>query len=130
MKKLIKKIFNIEGFRFLFVGGINTFVGYGSYALFLFLNINYLVANTLSTIVGVANSYIWNRNFTFKSKASIKEELTKFVSVYLVSYLISMLSIYILVSKLGIDKYIGGLLNLVITTLISYFGHKNFSFRR
>lgn len=128
--KLVKKIFKIEGFRFLFVGGLNTIIGYGSYALFLLLNINYLIANTLSTIIGVINSYIWNRNFTFKSKANIKSELAKFISVYLVSYLISMLSIYILVSKLGIDKYIGGLLNLVITTLISYFGHKNFSFKR
>lgn len=128
--KFIKKIFNIQGIRFLFVGGINTVVGYGSYTIFLLLNINYLIANTLSTIIGVINSYIWNRNFTFKSNAKIKEELVKFISVYLVSYLISMLSIYILVSKLGIDKYIGGLLNLIITTLISYFGHKYFSFKR
>lgn len=130
MKELIKKLFNIESIRFVFVGGINTLVGYGSYALFLMFNINYLISNTLSTIIGVANSYIWNRNFTFKSKASVKEELTKFVSVYLVSYLISMLSIYILVSKLGVNEYVGGLLNLVVTTLISYFGHKKFSFRR
>ena len=61
----IKNLFKIEQIRFLFVGGLNTIVGYGTYALLIMMNLNYLLANTISTIVGVIHSYIWNRNFTF-----------------------------------------------------------------
>lgn len=129
MKKLINKIFSYQGIRFLFVGGLNTIVGYGVYALLLWLNVNYLVANTLSTIIGIAHSYLWNRFFTFKSKDKALGEITKFVSVYAVSYLIGMCTLYVFKDKLNISPYVAGLLNLVITTLISYFGHKYISFR-
>ena len=129
MKKLIDKLFSYQGIRFLFVGGLNTIVGYGAYALLVYIGINYLIANTLSTIIGVAHSYLWNRYFTFKSKNKALKEITKFVSVYIVSYLIGMCTLFIFKDKLNISPYIAGLLNLVITTLISYFGHKYISFR-
>jgi len=111
------------------VGGINTAVGYGCYALFLLISIPYLIANTLATIIGVANSYLWNRYFTFKSKNKATSEIVRFSLVYLVSYLISMVFLFIIVGKLGINTYLAGLLNITITTLISWFGHKNFSFK-
>ena len=106
MKKLIDKLFSYQGIRFLFVGGLNTIVGYGVYALLLCLNVNYLVANTVSTIVGIAHSYLWNRFFTFKSKDKALGEITKFVSVYFISYLIGMCTLYIFKSKLYISPYI------------------------
>ena len=133
MKKVfdkIKSIFKIQQIRFLFVGGLNTIVGYGTYAILILLNVNYLLANTISTVVGVIHSYIWNRKFTFNSNKDVKAELFKFVIVYGISYLIGLFNIFILVSKFGINKYIAGLVNLIITTLISWFGHKYFSFRR
>ncbi len=126
----IKKLFKIQQIRFLFVGGLNTIVGYGTYALLIMLNVNYLLANTISTVVGVIHSYIWNRKFTFKSNKNVKSELFKFVIVYCISYLIGLFNIFILVSKFGINKYAAGLVNLIITTFISWFGHKYFSFRR
>lgn len=129
MKKLIEKIFSYQGIRFLFVGGLNTIVGYGIYALLVYLNVNYLIANTISTIIGVAHSYFWNRYFTFKSKQKALKEITKFVSVYVVSYLIGMCTLFIFKDKLNISPYFAGLINLIITTLISYFGHKYISFR-
>ena len=129
MKNLIKKIFSYQPIRFLFVGGLNTLVGYGVYALLVYLGVNYLIANTVSTVVGVIHSYLWNRFFTFKSKNKALKEITKFVSVYIVSYLIGMFTLFIFKDKLNISPYIAGLINLVITTLISYFGHKYISFR-
>lgn len=128
MKKIINKIFSYQGLRFLFVGGLNTIVGYGIYALLVYMGVNYLIANTLSTIIGIIHSYFWNRYFTFKSKQKALKEITKFVTVYAASYLIGMCTLYIFKSKLNISPYIAGLLNLVITTLISYFGHKYISF--
>ena len=130
IKNMIKKLFSYQPIRFLFVGGLNTLVGYGIYALLVYIGVNYLLANTISTIIGIAHSYLWNRFFTFKSKNRAIKEITKFVSVYIVSYLIGMCTLFIFKDKLNISAYIAGLINLVITTLISYFGHKYYSFKK
>ncbi len=127
--KMIKKLFQNQKIRFLFVGGLNTIVGYGFYSLFLILNIHYFIANTLSTILGVIHSYLWNRYFTFKSKQKALKEIVKFVSVYITSYLLGSATLWIFTSLLKISPYISGLINLIITTLISWFGHKYFSFK-
>ena len=127
---MISKILQRQEIRFLFVGGLNTLVGYGIYALLLCFHINYLIANTISTLIGIGHSYLWNRFFTFKSKEKASKELLKFVSVYVVSYILGTISLFIFKSILNISPYIAGLLNLIITTLISYFGHKNFSFKK
>ena len=124
----MKKIFERQEFRFLFVGGLNTLVGYGVYAILLLLNLNYLIANTISTVIGVLHSYLWNRFFTFKSKEKAGKELIKFISVYIISYLIGTVSLYCFTGILNLSPYVAGLINLVITTLISWFGHKYFSF--
>lgn len=124
----LKKLFERQEIRFLFVGGLNTLVGYGVYALLLLLNINYLIANTISTIIGVLHSYLWNRFFTFKSKEKAGKEFLKFISVYIISYLIGTVSLYGFTGILNLSPYVAGLINLVITTLISWFGHKYFSF--
>lgn len=115
--------------KFLFVGIINTIVGYGSYSIFIFLNIHYLIANTLSTIIGVINSYILNKKITFNDKKTNTKTPFKFVSVYVVSYLVGMINLKILVDFFNINSYIAGFFNLILTTLISWFGHKYFSFK-
>lgn len=126
----IKELFKIQQIRFLFVGGLNTIVGYGSFALLIFFGLNYLIANTISYIIGVIHSYLWNKNFTFKSKNKSISEVIRFIFVYIVNYLIGLGVLYILVDKIGLDKYLAGALNLIITTLISWFGHKYFSFKQ
>jgi len=126
---ILKKLLESQKSRFLLVGCLNTLVGYGFYALFLWMQIPYLIANTLSTICGVIHSYFWNRYFTFKSKQKAWKEITKFITVYGISYMMSICFLFILVKKLGINPYVSGVFNVGITTIISWFGHKYFSFR-
>ena len=115
--------------KFIFVGGLNTIVGYGTYALFLWLGIYYLVASTLSTIIGVINSYLLNKKITFNDVNINTKTPFKFASVYLVSYLAGLLNLFILVKKCNIDSYVAGFMNLFVTTSISWFGHRYFSFK-
>ncbi len=130
MKERIERLKNRQEIRFVIVGLLNTLVGYGIYALLVFIGLNYLISNTVATIIGVIHSYIWNRLYTFKSNNNVKKEIPKFISVYLISYIIGMITLYVFKDIFNISPYIAGLLNLVITTLISFFGHKYFSFRR
>ena len=129
MIKLIKNLFKDQRIRFLFVGGLNTIFGYGIYALLVYTGLNIYVANVISTVLGIGHSYLWNRFYTFKSKDKALGEIFRFITVYLISFAISNVILFVFVTKLGVNKYLGGLFNLVCTTLISWFGHKYFSFK-
>lgn len=126
----IKLLINDKKIRFLLVGGINTFVGYGSFAFFIFINLHYFIAQLLSTIIGVVNSYIWNKYYTFRSIRLSFWEMIRFLTVYSISYLLNMALLFILISKMGVSAYIAGAVGLAITTIISYLGHNMFSFKQ
>lgn len=120
-------------FRFLFVGGLNTAVGYGSYAAIIYLSDNYKLAYVLSNIIGITHSYFWNKFYTFRKQSAKKMsvgEITRFLSVYLVSFCIGLFMLWLLVEQLGMNDYIAGFVQLLFTTLISWFGHNKFSFKK
>jgi putative flippase GtrA len=129
MIKELKSLFEDQRIRFLIVGGINTIVGYGAFAFFIWAGLHYFYANVLSTTIAVANSYILNKYFTFKQPKKSAAEAVRFVSVYIISFILGNVVLYILVDRLSVTPYLAGLCNLVFTTLISWFGHKYFSFK-
>ena len=126
---MIQKLLKRQEIRFLMVGILNTIVGYGIYAILVFFHMNYLIANTISTALGILHSYLWNRFYTFKSKEKAGKEFAKFVSVYALSYLIGTCTLVLFKNFFHFNSYFAGLFNLGVTTVISFFGHKNFSFK-
>ncbi len=130
IKELILTLYHDKRIRFLFVGGLNTVIGYGFYALFVYLGFHYIAAQALSYVLGTINSYLWNKYFTFQSSGGGLSEILRFVSVYIVSFLCSSTTLFIFVSLLGLNKYVAGLVNIAVSTLISWFGHNYFSFKK
>jgi putative flippase GtrA len=126
----LKGLFHDKRVRFLFVGGLNTVVGYGSYSLFLFLGLHYFWATTLSTALGILNSYFWNKYFTFRTPRRSGRELVRFLSVYAVSYLMNLGILKLMVDIWHWNGYLAGAVALLLITLISYFGHNFFSFKK
>lgn len=125
----MKKFFSYRFVKFVLVGMINTIVGYGTYSLFIFIGMHYLVANVLATIIGIACSFVLNKKITFKESKIDRHMPFRFVLVYLISFVIGTINLILLVSFCNINEYVAGLINLVVTTLISWFGHKYYSFR-
>jgi putative flippase GtrA len=130
IKKTIRRFMDKQFIRFVFVGGLNTIVSFGSYALFIkVFGINYVVASFIYTVIGVTNSYLWNKYFTFKIKKMNIFEFLRFISVYAISYVINVNLLIILVEIFKFDPIIANVLLLVVTMLISFVGHKLWSFR-
>lgn len=115
--------------RFIFVGILNTIVGYGAYFILLYLNMYYILALLISSVIGIAHSFIWNKKWTFKSKGDVRKESIRFISVYGIAFLINIVILALFVEKLMLDPKIGQIFALCIVTLISFFGHKYWSFR-
>lgn len=114
--------------KFTLVGILNTIVGYILFFIIVGF-MNYLLATVVSHFLAVAHSYLWNRYWVFKSKESILKEYVKFNSVYLLVLLENLIFMYIFVGCLTINPKIAALLCLPVTTLISYFGHRCWSFK-
>lgn len=124
---MFKQIYS-RFFKFGFVGLLNTLVGYGCFYIFLLLHFNYLLALTLSHIIGVTHSFFWNKFWTFKSKTKNISELLKFITVYTLVYIINFLLLFILVQKLKWNPKIAQLLILFIITIISFVFHNFWTF--
>ena len=129
MRGFFNNLFEDKKVRFLFVGVLNTIFGYAVYALFIYLKMHYFLAQLLSSILAIAHSYLWNKYFTFRSPGRSASEIIRFVSVYAVSYLLNMGILYVSIEFFKWDAYFAGFICLFVTTVISYGGHKNISFR-
>lgn len=123
------KLLGDQRIRFLLVGGINTAVGYGTFAALVFCGLHYLAAHVAATAAGVSCSYILNKYFTFRQYKKSFAEACRFVLVYAVSFFAGVIVLYSMVSKMSLNPYAAGMINLLFTTMISWFGHKYFSFR-
>ena len=115
---------------FLFVGVLNTIVGYGTYFIGIKCGLHFMVASAIGQTIGTVHSYIWNKFLTFQSKEKSLSEIFRFVMVYVVQYLVNVNLIALFVKKAGLSDELAGLFATIICTAVSFFGHKFFSFRK
>lgn len=116
--------------KFLVVGVLNTIVGFAVYAGTLhFFKVDYTFALVVSHVIGVIHSYIWNNKWTFGLKDYNMRSVIKFILVYMLTFLVNLLILSIFIDRLGINKFYAQVISLFLTTLISFLGHKYWSFR-
>lgn len=136
MKARLQRLFDDERIRFLVVGGINTVVGYGLFVLIQLTIgrwIGYLGSLYLSYLLGVTSAFFLHRRLTFRAHEAEGSQwlaFLRFASVYVVSLAINTIGLPLLVEFGRLPPIGAQAIMVVVTTLISYVGHKYFSFRR
>lgn len=137
---LLLRLIRDQRVAFLIVGGINTAVGFGFFILAdlivgpaidknLGAVAGSLIVLVISHVLGVMVAFTLHRRFVFKVTGHVLRDLVRFESVYLVALGINAVALPLLV-ELGIQRIIAQGMILVVSTLLSYFGHRHFSFRR
>ncbi|SEM94687.1 GtrA family protein [Cryobacterium sp. TMT1-3] len=121
--------------RFLAVGATNTAVGYlvfSFFTLWVFADVylGYLISLALSYVVGITLAFVLYRRFVFVVHGHVLRDFARFVSVYLVAIGINAAALPLLVEIVRVPPLLAQLIILLVTTLLSFFGHKKFSFRR
>ncbi|MRN54372.1 GtrA family protein [Paenibacillus monticola] len=128
--KYFNRFLSKQSIKFVVVGVFNTIVGFLAYALYIyFIHNNYLQALVFSHVIGVANSYLWNNRWTFQQRKYNARSAVKFMSVYAVTFFVNLFLLTILVDTIEMNKLIAQAIALFLTTLVSFFGHKYWSFR-
>jgi putative flippase GtrA len=118
---------------FLVVGGINTLVGLGAFAVFeraLGDEIGYLGALVLAYGVGIAVGFVLHRRFVFKVEGNVLVDLVRYVGVQAVAFSLNAVALPVLVEVVGVPVLPAQVLSLGFVLVTTYFGHALISFRR
>ena len=130
---MIKALLRDERARFLAVGAFNTVFAYGLFLLFEWaFDGRYLLSLALSYLVATLVAFVLHRRLTFgvTGRERTLVDFLRFESVYVVMLVANALLLGLLVGALGWQSWLAQALSLVLTTVMSYLGHKFFSFRR
>ncbi len=103
------------------------------------------ISNFTGYIIGLLNSFIFNRNWTFKSKASWRKGLLKFLLAFIICYLIQLgvvlsLNTYANIPHLQFSfiskeyhltsAYICQMIGIVVYTILNFFFNKYYTFKK
>jgi putative flippase GtrA len=99
------------------------------------------VSNTVGYIVGVINSFLWNRSWTFQSKKNWKIDFLRFLAAFLVCFVLQLALVNILNSVIHVNSihfcqytvsfsYICQLIGIVFYTVLNFLGNKFYTFKR
>jgi putative flippase GtrA len=133
--RLIRKLAGDERVRFLAVGGFNTVLGFVLFAgleLLFGRWIGYIVTLLISYVIAICVAFILHRHVTYRvtGTGNVVVDFLRFSSVYLVAIAINLVALPLLVELAHFPPILAQAIITVVTTLVSYFGHKLFSFRR
>jgi putative flippase GtrA len=135
MRALASRLINDQRVQFLAVGGFNTALGYVLFVLFdrfVFAGIafGYLLSLGASYALAICVAFVLYRRLVYRVTGHVIRDFARFVSVYLVAIAINALALPLLVEVVGLPAFVAQAIILIATTMLSFFGHKNFSFRR
>jgi putative flippase GtrA len=126
--------------RFLLVGIVNTLIGLTvTFVCLNVLGLHYWLSTLLGNVIGAINSYLLNKSFTFRSKASVRATLWKFMTVTAVCYVIAFGLASIAAEQLipllnpaagmRVQDNLAALAGSGLYTTMNYFGQKRITFR-
>ncbi|MBC7763120.1 MAG: GtrA family protein [Candidatus Saccharibacteria bacterium] len=133
MKTRIARLFRDQRIRFLITGAINTAVGYVLFAGIQFAignTVGYVASLILAHLLSSSVAFILYRKFVFVVRGNVLLDYGRFQTVYIMPLLINLLALPALVELLRWNVYVAQAIIVCVSTAISYFGHKFFSFRR
>jgi putative flippase GtrA len=137
---LLLRLIRDQRVAFLIVGVVNTVVGFAFFVGFDLTLGRWLdarageVVGSVGTlacahIAGVLSAFVLYRRFVFRVEGHVWRDLARFESVYLVALGINFIALPLLVG-LGANRIVAQAGITLAATVLSYFGHRNFSFRR
>lgn len=127
--------------RYLLVGIWNTVFGYSTFALLTvilnrYISAGYILASLLSSILNISVSFLGYKWFVFKTKGNYLQEWIRCLIIYSSSILLGLallpITVFAVISLSGNSQtapYIAGALVMGVQIILSFIGHKKFSFK-
>ena len=125
-------IINSKKIKFLTIGFLNTIFGY-LFSIVIYEifqdHLTLFIILLISHIITVTFSFFNYRLFVFKSKKSMLNEYAKIHLVYIFSFCINFLIVWILYNYLLWTFWLSRLVSILILICYNYFAHSRFTFK-
>lgn len=118
---------------FLLIGGVNTAVGTAWFILFQHVvqaRFGYMVVLLCAHVTSVLCAFVLYRYFVFRVRGHVLRDLLRFELVNLTALAINAAILPVLVEVVHWPVLFSQLMIVGITMIVSFFGHRGFSFRR
>ncbi len=128
---IIRKKTTVQLIKFAMVGVLNTTLSLAViYALMTFFHVGVYTSNIWGYIVGIINSFIWNKVWVFrKNGGTIYREIFSFLVVFALCYGIQFMSLRLMIEKLSLNSYLAQLLAMGVYTIVNFILNKCVTFR-
>lgn len=123
-----KNLEAIKFVKFLIVGLLNTAITYITYVVLRFFNIDIVVSNMIGYILGLINSFVWNKTWVFKHKGNVLKEATLFLFCFCICYSIQLLVLMYMNEK-GINEYLTQFIAMVVYTVLNFILNRVITFK-
>lgn len=126
-----KKLLGFRFVRFCVTGGLNTLVDFVVFFLLTSsLNWPVIPSQVLSYSAGILNSYCINRRWTFQTRNRFfSREMLLFIGVNLAVLGVSVLSMWVLTSRIGLGVLLSKLCTTALTMVLGFILNRLVVFR-
>ena len=119
--------------RFIIIGGLNTIIGYFVVAFtytLLSSKVGIITIGIISNIIAITIAFTLHKIFVFKTKGNwLKEYLRSYIT-YASIGILGIFLLWLFVEKLNLSIWISQGIIILITVVISFFGHKKITFKK
>jgi putative flippase GtrA len=88
--------------RYAMIGLVSNAILYGAYLLLTSHGIGHKTAMTILYAVGVLQTFIFNRRWTFRHRGEIAGSMTRYIATYAFGYVGSAAAMYLFVDLIGL----------------------------
>lgn len=97
------RTWQMQGVRFIVVGLVSNLILYLLYLALTTLGLGHKTAMTLLYAIGVLQTFVFNKHWTFSHHGHISQSLLRYLAAYGSCYVINFISLYIFVDYLGLS---------------------------
>jgi putative flippase GtrA len=116
--------------KFNLVGLVNTALDFLIFYLLVWLGVFYIAAQCMSYCIGMLNSYLLNKYWTFAQKGRVQpKQAVRFIVLNLCTLLLSLGLLALFADRLHRSLWLAKLLATGITTVFNYVGNKLWVFQ-
>lgn len=129
MVELIKKFKHL--ILYGIIGSCSSGLDFSIYTLFVKVcDINYLLANCCSVLVGIVTSFVLNRRYNFKVTNHTARRFITFLCVGLLGLMLSNVILYLCIDYGSLNELVSKLLSIVLVVMLQFLVNKYVTFKR
>lgn len=112
------------------IGVLSSSLDFGVYTVLVkCLSLNYLLANSISVVVGITTSFTLNRKYNFKVSDKTIRRFAIFMTVGLCGLILSNLILFVCINTIHINELLSKLLSIALVVILQFLANKFITFK-